>query len=68
MVTVVGAYGKNYNNIVSAVDAWDRGKDFQILEGAKATYINKSDWHKYLNSEVVAYQGHTSTWILQESE
>ena len=68
MVTVVGAYGKSYNNIVSAKDAWDRGKDFQILEGADATYINKSDWGKYLKAEVVAFQGYTSTWILQESE
>jgi hypothetical protein len=63
MITVTGAYGAKYNNIVSAKDAWDRGKDFKIVGGS---YINNKDWVLHLNKETVVFQGYTSTWILQE--
>lgn len=65
MITVTGAYGARYNNIVSAKDAWDRGKDFQIVGGS---YINNKDWEKYSNGETVVFQGYTSTWVLQDYE
>ena len=64
-INVVGAYGKRYNNIVSATDAWDRGKDFKIVGG---TYINKSDWAKYSKEDTVVYQGDSSIWVLEESK
>jgi hypothetical protein len=64
MITVTGAYGARYNNIVSAKDAWDRGKDFKIVGGS---YINNKDWGKY-SKESVVFQGYTSNWVLQESE
>jgi len=64
MITVTGAYGARYNNIVSAKDAWDRGKDFKIVGGS---YINNKDWEKY-SKESVVFQGYTSNWVLQESE
>jgi hypothetical protein len=64
-MVVKGAYGKKYNNIVSAKDAWDRGKDFQIIGGS---YINKADWDKYGKGETVIFQGYTSNWLLQERE
>lgn len=63
MILVTGAYGKSYNNIVSAKDAWDRGKDFIII--GHGPYINRSDWAKHSDGETVAFQGHTSTWILE---
>ena len=64
-INVVGAYGKRYNNIVSATDAWDRGKDFKIVGGP---YINKSDWAKYSKEDTVVYQGDSSIWVLEESK
>ena len=64
-INVVGAYGKRYNNIVSATDAWDRGKDFKIVGGP---YINKSDWSKYSKEDTVVYQGDSSIWVLEESK
>ena len=64
-INVVGAYGKRYNNIVSATDAWDRGKDFKIVGGP---YINKSDWLKYPKEDTVVYQGDSSIWVLEESK
>ena len=64
-INVVGAYGKRYNNIVSATDAWDRGKDFKIVGGP---YINKSDWLKYSKEDTVVYQGDSSIWVLEESK
>jgi hypothetical protein len=64
-MTVTGAYGARYNNIISAKDAWDRGKDFQIIGGS---YINKTDWEKFGKEETVIFQGYTSNWLLQERE
>jgi hypothetical protein len=63
MVTITGAYGRTYDSIISAKADWDDNKDFQIIGGP---YINRTDWQEYRESETVAFQSSTATWILQE--
>jgi len=62
-INVVGAYGREYDSIITAKAEWDLGKDFKIVDGP---YINISDWQEHKEDSTVVFQGNSSTWVLQE--
>jgi hypothetical protein len=57
MVYVKPAYGRQYWTQEEVLADWNSGKDFRIHEG---TYINKTEYDKYLKGEGLCYLWHTA--------
>ena len=53
MIYVTGAYGRRYFGPEDAKEDWEAGKDFRLAEGP---YINKNDWKKYSQLDMVYFQ------------
>lgn len=50
-LTLIPAYGRDYNSAESVLKDWDKGKDFRIMNAdySGGSYINKSDFYRYRN-------------------
>lgn len=55
MISISGAYGREYDNIADVQEDWKADKDFYIADSAIGSYMNRSDWLKYAKE-------HTVTW------
>jgi len=55
MITISGAYGREYDNIQDVKDDWLAGKDFYIVNGANGAYMNRSDWKKYASEHTIRW-------------
>ena len=55
MISISGAYGREYDNIVDIQDDWKADKDFYIVDGIRGSYINRSDWLKYAKEHTVSW-------------
>jgi len=62
-INVVGAYGREYDSIITAKAEWDLGKDFKIVGGP---YLTIHEWEIYKEDSTVVYENNTSDWVLQQ--
>ena len=50
-MTLIPAYGRDYRSAASVIEDWAGNKDFINSESGK--YINKPDFERYLDNQVV---------------
>jgi len=58
MITISGAYGREYDNIQDVKDDWLSGKDFYIVDGANGSYMNRADWTRYASDSTIVWSGY----------
>jgi hypothetical protein len=70
-ITVIPAYGKEYNTSDEAFDAWMSDKDFYIMTPGYPSYINKSDAERFgvpKNTIRIRFKNKTELLIVKFNE
>lgn len=60
-ITVIPAYGADYKSQKAVREAWDSGKDFQIVS------VNSPDYMRYMNKAQAFVPGKSIGWEIRYS-